>query len=369
MVRVLITGMSGTGKSSALRMLAERGHRVVDTDSDEWCEWETLPNGSTDWVWRKDAITELLTGHRDDPLFVAGCKSNQGDFYPWFEHVVLLSAPVEVLLERIATRTTNPFGKSEEERAKVLADLAEFEPVLRASATAEIDTSMPLDGVVRQLEKLVGVDTATDELRIAHNTLSELYAEKLADAIHEIPADRSVLHLFRELLTAAGNGMKVSDIGTGSGRMAGYLAEQGLEMCGVDLSPEMVRVARRDYPAIPFEVADLRALPYGDGELAGAVCWYSLMYLHPEERAAAFAELARVVKPGGPVAIAFKAGDNRLRRGGQSVGVEFDIYWLSQGEVERRLADAGFRVVFWAGRPAWEYEPQPQGYVVAERVS
>lgn len=368
MAKVLITGMSGTGKSSALAMLEQRGYRVVDTDSDEWSEWATLPDGSRDWVWRKDALTALLTGHDGGPLFVAGCKSNQADFYPWFDHVVLLSAPVDVLLTRIAHRTTNAFGKSAEERAKILSDMAEFEPVLRGSATTEIDTAAPLEEVVGQLERLVdGPDHKTDELRRAHDTLSELYAEKLAGIIHEMPEERAVLHLFRERLAAAGHG-KVGEIGSGSGRISGYLAEHGLDMHGIDLSPEMVRVARRDYPGIPFEVADVRALPFGDAELAGAIGWYSLMYLSPQDRGPAFAEIARVVRPGGPLAIAFKVGDDRLRRGGKTVGVEFDIYWHSHAEIERRLVDAGFRVVFWGGRPAWEYEPQPQGYVVAERM-
>ena len=154
MVRVLVTGMSGTGKSTALRALGQRGHRVVDTDSDEWCYWTTLPDGSRDWVWREAAMTELLTGHRHGSLFVAGCKTNQVDFYPWFEHVALLSAPASVLLERIASRTSNSYGKSGQERETILGDLVEVEPLLRSSATVEIDASAPLEAVVRQLEAL-----------------------------------------------------------------------------------------------------------------------------------------------------------------------------------------------------------------------
>lgn len=111
MVRVLVTGMSGTGKSSALVELGRRGHRVVDTDTDEWSQWVRDEDGVPDWVWRQDAMTGLLTGHDDGMLFVAGCKTNQGAFYPWFEHVVLLIAPAHVLLERIATRTSNGYGK------------------------------------------------------------------------------------------------------------------------------------------------------------------------------------------------------------------------------------------------------------------
>jgi dephospho-CoA kinase len=151
--KVLITGMSGTGKSTVLAALAGRGHRTVDTDTDRWSEWTTLPDGERDWIWRERAMTDLLT-HPGD-LLVAGCKSNQGAFYRYFDHIVLLSAPADVLLTRIAARTNNPYGKRPAERAAILDHLATVEPLLRAGATAEIDASAPIDAVARQLEDLI----------------------------------------------------------------------------------------------------------------------------------------------------------------------------------------------------------------------
>ncbi|MFB6963328.1 AAA family ATPase [Streptomyces sp. NPDC056309] len=153
-MKVLITGMSGTGKSTALRLLRLRGHRTVDTDTDAWSEWVTLPDGSTDWIWREQAIADLLSSHSEGSLFVAGCKTNQGRFYPLFDHIVLLSAPAEVLLARIAARIDNPYGKRPEERDAVLHHLTTVEPLLRATATAEIDATAPIDRVVQQLEGL-----------------------------------------------------------------------------------------------------------------------------------------------------------------------------------------------------------------------
>ncbi|CAI9399754.1 class I SAM-dependent DNA methyltransferase [Nocardioides sp. T2.26MG-1] len=214
------------------------------------------------------------------------------------------------------------------------------------------------------------MDARTEELRAAHDILAEVYAERLVGALDRMPVERAVLGLFAELVLAAGTGTEIGDIGCGTGRMAPYLADQGFTPHGVDLSPEMVRVARRDQPGHDFAVADLRSLPFADASLDGAIAWYSLMYLTPDDRALAFGELARVIKPGGHVATAFKAGDDTRRRGGESLGlgIGFDIYWLSPAEVERRFAEAGFEVVFWAGRPADPDEVQPQGYAVARRL-
>src|SRR6478672_6247747 len=144
MTVVLVTGMSGTGKSTVLAELERRGHRVVDTDYGDWIE--DVPHAGearTEPLWREDRIDALLDGHADGALFIAGCVANQRRFYPRFKAVVLLSAPEEVLLTRIASRRTNDYGKTDAERALILSDIGAVEPLLRAGATAEIDTRMP----------------------------------------------------------------------------------------------------------------------------------------------------------------------------------------------------------------------------------
>ena len=154
MAVVLITGMSGTGKSAALAELARRGHSVVDTDYGDWIEDVQLPDGSIEPLWNEERIGALLGGHSSGTLFVVGTVANQRRFYPRFDAVVLLSAPFDVILERVVSRDTNDYGKADAEREKIAGDLAAFEPLLRSGATVEIDTRMPLAAVVDELESI-----------------------------------------------------------------------------------------------------------------------------------------------------------------------------------------------------------------------
>ena len=155
MSRVLVTGMSGTGKSAALEELGRRGYRVVETDDPGWCEYHEYVEPSElhrgEWLWIEERITALLDSDDGRSLFVEGCVRNQSKFYDRFDAVVLLSAPAEVILDRVARRTTNPYGKTPPERAMILDDLDRVEPLLRKGCTHELDASRPLAEIVADL--------------------------------------------------------------------------------------------------------------------------------------------------------------------------------------------------------------------------
>lgn len=153
---ILVTGMPGTGKSSVLAELAQRGYRVVDTDDPGWREYrayahpiDELHRGEFHWV--EDRMSALLESDHADVLFVGGSARNQTKFYDRFDAVVLLTAPTEMLLERVARRTTNDYGKSERDRAEILVDLEEVEPLMRDGCTHEIDATRSLADVVADL--------------------------------------------------------------------------------------------------------------------------------------------------------------------------------------------------------------------------
>jgi shikimate kinase len=152
MARVLVTGMSGAGKTTVLEELRRRGHTTVDTDYDGW----ELPNG----MWDEQRMDRLLASHRD--VVVSGTVENQGRFYDRFEHVVLLRAPLHVLVERVSTRTNNLYGTTPEQRAEIAHYLDTVEPLLRRGATLELDGQRPASKLADAIEDLV---TRTTDLR------------------------------------------------------------------------------------------------------------------------------------------------------------------------------------------------------------
>jgi hypothetical protein len=124
--------------------------KAVDTD-DGWSE--PLPDGRQ--MWREDAIQALLATEDADVLFVAGCEENQAQFHAQFDHIILLSAPLEGSGGRLATRTSNPYGKAPEELSRVVDDLQTVEPLLRQVADHEVRTTIPLNEVVTTILCLV----------------------------------------------------------------------------------------------------------------------------------------------------------------------------------------------------------------------
>jgi len=140
-MRVLLTGVSGTGKSSLVKELRRRGYAAFDADDDGFTA--PLPDGT--WGWWMEPIRALFDQYEDQLMFFAGCSDEQAAFD--FDFKVLLTAPVEVILDRLRLRTTNPFGKAEAERDRVLADMDWVLPLLRASADLVIEATRPTNEV------------------------------------------------------------------------------------------------------------------------------------------------------------------------------------------------------------------------------
>ena len=178
---------------------------------------------------------------------------------------------------------------------------------------------------------------------MSYDTVAVDYAELLRDRFDVVPLERAMLGGFADLVRAAGGG-PVADLGCGPGLVTAHLATLGLDAFGVDLSPGMIAVARRDHPALRFEVGSMVALDLPDGGLAGLIAWWSTIHVPTELLPTVFAEFSRVLAPGGLCLLGFHVGAERRRKesgyGGHPMAL--DVYLREPDLLAGLAADAGF---------------------------
>ncbi len=171
-------------------------------------------------------------------------------------------------------------------------------------------------------------------------------------------------HAIPKLLTMAeiAPGMDVLDLCCGTGLAAGAASALGANAEGLDISPAMVEAAKLGYPGIAFDVGDAESIPRADARYDAAICSFGVMHVASPERM--FAELARVIKPGGSVAVSHWIGppDSALFKvvfGAMQKFADMTVvppspppFALSSEDAMRQaLEDAGFRRVCFARLP------------------
>ncbi|RSN37950.1 SAM-dependent methyltransferase [Amycolatopsis sp. WAC 01416] len=197
--------------------------------------------------------------------------------------------------------------------------------------------------------------------RESYDTVAEDYVARIGPLFEQEPISRAMLAAFAEQVRGP-----VADVGCGPGHVTAHLASLGLEVTGVDLSPKMIEVARRQHPELRFFVGSMTALDLPDGELGGLVAWWSIFHLPPEVLPAVFAEFRRVLAPGGRLLLGFHVGDERLSpETAYGHPVTYDAYLLEPGKVADLLGRAGFEVT---ARLAMEGRKLPQSCLAARAV-
>ncbi|WP_426241721.1 class I SAM-dependent DNA methyltransferase [Nocardioides sp. LHG3406-4] len=201
-------------------------------------------------------------------------------------------------------------------------------------------------------------------VRDAYDRLADAYTELFADVSAAHPVDRAVVTAFADLVVADG-GSRVADLGCGPGHWTAHLHGRGLDAFGVDLSPVFVATARRRHPGVRFDEGTLTALDIEDGSLDGVLAWFSIIHTPPQHVRLVFAEISRVLRPGGRLLIAFQAADDDATQA-------FDhkvttAYRWPVGLVSDLLRTAGIVETARLSRQADEGERFPHGSLMARR--
>ncbi|HWO19956.1 MAG TPA: methyltransferase domain-containing protein [Kofleriaceae bacterium] len=211
------------------------------------------------------------------------------------------------------------------------------------------------------------------QTRESYDAVAETYADKFEGELEDKHLDRALLDTFAELCRGAG---PVYDLGCGPGHVTRYLAGRGALARGLDLSPEMVRIARARSPGLDFVAGSMTALEAADASWAGAVALYSIIHLDRDERRRAFREIARVLRPGGWLLVAFHVSSAEQPPGSSihleswlGASVDLTTYFLDPGEVLEDLREAGLALRARMDREPWsatEY-PSRRCYALARR--
>lgn len=214
--------------------------------------------------------------------------------------------------------------------------------------------------------------TGPDDVRRTYDLIAHDYDREIGDELDHKPLDRALLTALVELV---GSG-RLADVGCGPGHVTRYLATLHDDVVGLDLSPEMVAIARSHAPGLSFDVASMLALPVADGSWAGAVAMYSVIHLSAAERRTALAELARALWPGGHLLLAFHVSGPDLPPGSSNhlstwFGHDVDVvaHFLEPEAVAADLLAAGFDMVATTLRePVADREyPSRRCYLLARR--
>ncbi|MBA3500152.1 MAG: class I SAM-dependent methyltransferase [Myxococcota bacterium] len=206
-------------------------------------------------------------------------------------------------------------------------------------------------------------DPRADALRRGYETVARAYREHLLDELAGKPLDRAFLDAFAE-----GCRGTILDVGCGPGQIARYLASRGATVEGVDLSPAMIEEAKASHPGIPFRVGDMFALPYEPGSIGGIAAFYAIVHLRSDELVAPLRDFARVLVPGGLVALSFHVGVDIVHVDelfGAPTSLDFVLH--RPEDVTAALADAGFALEARLDRapyPGVEY-PSQRTYLLA----
>jgi SAM-dependent methyltransferase len=183
------------------------------------------------------------------------------------------------------------------------------------------------------------------DTRTSYDTVAVSYADQMRDAVAGDSYLRAALALFAERVRAAGGG-PVADVGCGPGHVTAHLHELGIDAFGIDLSPVMIDVARRDHPGLRFEVGSMTDLDLADASLTGLLAWWSLIHVPDDAVPTVFGHFRRALRPGGPLQLGFHVGDE-LRLKTQGYGghrMKVHVHRRQPGQVAAWLRDAGFTV-------------------------
>ena len=191
--------------------------------------------------------------------------------------------------------------------------------------------------------------------RRAYNIAAQTYHELFHNEMNEKAYDRNLLDSFAGRF---GRGALLCDAGCGpSAHIGGYLADKGLKVIGIDISDRCVEMAKTFNPKMQFKREDIIKLSFAPDTFDGIVSYYSIIHTPKRSVGRIFEEFHRVLRPGGCLLVAVKAGSDEGYVH-ELIGIKTEIYFslFNEKEIEGYFKQAGIVVDFLERRNPYDFE-------------
>jgi SAM-dependent methyltransferase len=177
------------------------------------------------------------------------------------------------------------------------------------------------------------------DTRTSYDTVAVSYADHTRKLLADLPYVRAALRLFAELVDGP-----VVDVGCGPGEVTALLRDLGVDVSGIDLSPGMIELARRNHPGIRFEAGSMTE-PLGTS-VAGILAWWSLIHIPDDEVPVVFGHFHEALRPDGLLVLGFHVGDgtNLKTQGYGGHPMRVHVHLRRPERVVEWLHAAGFAV-------------------------
>ncbi len=207
-----------------------------------------------------------------------------------------------------------------------------------------------------------------EHIKASYNSVATKYTDAFFNELDHKPLDR---HLLEEFTSKVRYDSKICDLGCGPGHISRFLKDRDKDVFGIDLSNEMLNIAKVKNPDIDYKIGNMMDLELQDNSLGGVVSFYSIVHCTINEVEGVFKEVWRVLEKDGLLFLSFHSGTQILHVDSLfDEKVNLDYMFFDTEEIVGILKRVGFRIMEAVTRlPYEDYEyASKRGYIICQKV-
>ncbi|MBT3720908.1 class I SAM-dependent methyltransferase [archaeon] len=172
----------------------------------------------------------------------------------------------------------------------------------------------------------------------------DLIAKDYADSFTKNKVESEIIDKFLDELPI---NPRVLDVGCGNSDYFEHFSKRNVDYTGIDLSSEMLKIARKNFPNGNFINMDMRSILFNTNFFAGIFCFYSLIHIPKKEVISVLESFSRILKPNGKILFALQEGNNEVFVPEPFLPEkQLFINLISEEEIRKLLEKIGMKIIY-----------------------